>query len=52
MKVVRCPRCLRKQEKLLALGRVDNKTKICDSCGVEEALDDYFHQPLKQYTVL
>ncbi len=34
-----CPRCGRKFERLLALSRADNKTMICDECGIMEALD-------------
>lgn len=34
-----CPKCKRRFERLLALSRVDNKTMICDECGVMEALE-------------
>ncbi|MCD8150569.1 MAG: hypothetical protein LUE92_13635 [Clostridiales bacterium] len=34
-----CPKCGRQFERLLALSRTDNKTMICDECGVAEALD-------------
>ena len=34
-----CPKCGKEYEKLLALSRTDNKTMICDECGVKEALD-------------
>lgn len=34
-----CPKCGRRFKELLALSRNDNKTMICDECGVEEALD-------------
>lgn len=34
-----CPKCGRKFDRLLALSREDNKTMICDDCGVKEALD-------------
>ena len=35
-----CPRCKKERDRLLALSRKDNKTMICDQCGMEEALDD------------
>lgn len=35
----KCPKCGKYYEKLLALSRKDNKTMICDACGVQEALD-------------
>ncbi len=34
-----CPKCGRKYERLLALSRADNKTMICDECGIMEALE-------------
>lgn len=34
-----CPKCGREFERLLALSRTDNKTMICDECGVQEALE-------------
>lgn len=34
-----CPKCGREFDRLLALSREDNKTMICDDCGIEEALD-------------
>lgn len=36
---MRCPKCGREFPGLLALSREDNKTKICDGCGMHEALD-------------
>jgi len=36
-----CPRCKRKFDRLLALSRKDNKTHICDECGIQEALEAY-----------
>lgn len=39
---MKCPRCGKESEYLLALSRKDNKTMICDNCGAEEALLDYF----------
>lgn len=35
----KCPKCGRSFEQLLAVSRTDNKTMICDKCGVKEALD-------------
>lgn len=34
-----CPKCSRSFPRLLALSRTDNKTMICDECGIKEALD-------------
>ena len=36
----KCPRCNENYEKLQALSRRDNKTKICSMCGTTEALLD------------
>lgn len=36
---MKCPKCGRSFERLLALSRTDNKTMICDECGTKEALD-------------
>lgn len=36
---MKCPKCGRSFERLLALSRTDNKTMICDECGTMEALD-------------
>lgn len=33
-----CPKCGKYYERLLAVSRSDNKTMICDQCGVMEAL--------------
>lgn len=33
-----CPKCKKEFKRLLAVSRVDNKTMICDVCGVREAL--------------
>lgn len=37
---MKCPSCGKEFERLLALSRKDNKTMICDECGIKEALDD------------
>ncbi len=34
-----CPKCGREFERLLAVSRADNKTMICNDCGIIEALD-------------
>lgn len=36
---MKCPRCGKEVNKLLALSRADNRTMICDECGIKEALD-------------
>ena len=38
-KVYKCPKCKKNFDRLLAVSRIDNKTMICDDCGVREALD-------------
>ena len=41
----KCPKCgCSIPEHTAALSRYDNKTKICASCGMAEALGDYFHE--------
>ena len=37
---MKCPLCGQEYDRLLALSRRDNKTMICDDCGIIEALDD------------
>ena len=37
---MKCPKCGKEHERLLALSRRDNHTMICDDCGVLEALED------------
>ncbi len=37
----KCPTCGKEFERLLALSRRDNRTMICDRCGMMEALEDY-----------
>jgi predicted RNA-binding Zn-ribbon protein involved in translation (DUF1610 family) len=43
-----CPRCknneLHPVKVMNALSRADNKTYICDECGTDEAMEDFFHQ--------
>ena len=36
-----CPTCGKSYPRLLALSRKDNKTMICDACGMQEALMDW-----------
>ncbi|MGN1351679.1 MAG: hypothetical protein ACI4VE_02710 [Clostridia bacterium] len=33
-----CPQCKQKYTQRSAISRVDNKTKICPTCGIKEAL--------------
>lgn len=49
---MKCPKCGRDCDRLLALSRRDNKTNICDECGVKEALEDFknYHQSNKGKT--
>ena len=37
--MMKCPKCGKEYERLLALSREDNNTMICDECGTKEALD-------------
>lgn len=42
---IKCPKCgCSIMEDSPALSRVDNKTAICSACGMQEALEDYFHE--------
>jgi len=45
-----CPRCGQEYTGFPALSRVDNSTSICSPCGTEEAMDDYFGNPLRDFT--
>lgn len=38
---MKCPKCGKEYDRLLALSRIDNETSICDRCGMEEAMADY-----------
>lgn len=38
-----CPKCGREFERLLAVSRSDNKTMLCDECGIMEALGSVPH---------
>lgn len=47
-----CPRCgIKRLGRYGALSRVDNRTTICDQCGVTEALMDFARVPLPPKTV-
>ena len=37
----KCPKCGMEVDRLLALSREDNKTMICDMCGIKEAMNDF-----------
>jgi len=39
--VKKCPRCKLDYTGFPALSRLDNKTDICSSCGMEEALQNF-----------
>ena len=40
-----CPHCGREYTEHPALSRKDNKTEICPTCGMREALEDFIkHQ--------
>ena len=38
---MKCPKCGKEYDRLLAVSRRDNKTMICDFCGISEALEDF-----------
>lgn len=46
-KMWECPRCLRMTPDFPAISRRDNKTKICSSCGQDEALFDFQMHTIK-----
>ena len=33
-----CPKCKQKYTQYSAISRIDNKTNICPTCGIKEAL--------------
>ena len=41
MNMKQCPSCGKMFPRLLALSRKDNKTMICDNCGVAEAMQEF-----------
>lgn len=42
-----CPKCHQDYYGYPAISRKDNKTKICDKCGLTEALTDFFEYEKK-----
>ena len=36
-----CPNCQQKYTQYSAISRVDNKTNICPTCGIKEALIEF-----------
>ena len=46
----KCPKCGRLFPRLLAVSRIDNKTMICDDCGMKEAPADFikYAEQIKQ----
>ena len=42
-----CPRCHNEYEEHCAISRTDNKTEICEKCGLTEALWDFFEYEKK-----
>ena len=39
-----CPKCNQKYTQHSAISRVDNKTNICPTCGIKEALIQFIKQ--------
>lgn len=42
-----CPRCHKEYEEHPAISRIDNKTEICEKCGLTEALWEWFEYEKK-----
>ena len=42
-----CPRCHKEYEGYPAISRIDNKTEICEKCGLTEALWEFFEHEKK-----
>ena len=42
-----CPKCHQDYYGYPSISRIDNKTKICDKCGLTEALTDFFEYEKK-----
>lgn len=40
----KCPICHKRYRGYSAISRRDNKTEICNNCGVEEAMQDYLNR--------
>lgn len=47
MAKLKCPRCGEVMTRPPAFSRTDNRTKICDSCGTEEALEEHYRGRLR-----
>ena len=39
-----CPKCKQKYTQHSAISRIDNKTNICPTCGIKEALIQFIKQ--------
>jgi len=39
-----CPKCKQKYAQPSAISRIDNKTNICPTCGIKEALIQFIEQ--------
>ena len=39
-----CPKCKKKYSQHSAISRIDNKTNICPTCGIREALEQFIKQ--------
>ena len=46
-----CPRCHHEYENYCAISRIDNKTQICEKCGLQESLLDFFKYINKKNTM-
>jgi len=44
-----CPRCKQIYVGFPALSRLDNKSRICSPCGMDEALQDFTCVPLTNF---
>ncbi len=42
-----CPKCNQEYYGYPSISRIDNRTKICDKCGLTEALTDFFEYEKK-----
>lgn len=43
-----CPKCNMKYDGYPAISRIDNKTEICQTCGLKEALNDFLEYRKEQ----
>jgi len=44
-----CPRCKQIYTGFPALSRLDNTSRICSPCGMDEAMQDFAGQPLTNF---